>query len=74
MLFLVPVIHAGEDFGGRADREDGAFRDHVQRGIRHHGGDFEDDIGIRVQARHFEVDPGEVVLTVVRVLHADEVS
>jgi len=39
-----------------------AFRQDVELAIGHHGGNFQDAIGLRVQPGHFQVDPNQAVL------------
>ena len=61
MLLLVPVVHPREHLLGLMDRNDRTFGNDGQLLVGHDRGDFDDDIGIGLQARHFQVDPDQMV-------------
>ena len=60
MMRLAPVAHAVENLLWLADGIDGAFREDVQILVRDDGGDFENLVDFRAEARHFHVDPDEI--------------
>ena len=43
------------------DCRDGTFLENQQMPVGHDGGDLDDDIPVRVQPRHFEIDPDQVI-------------
>ena len=57
---LVPVVHLVECFIRLVDREHRAFGDDVQVRIGDDDGDLNDAVVVRVEARHFHVEPDEV--------------
>ncbi|MCY1184852.1 hypothetical protein D9M73_255790 [compost metagenome] len=65
VLTGVPLVHAGKDLVAMVNRDHRTFGQGVQVAIGDNGGHFDDDIGIRVQTGHFQVDPDQVL----RVLH-----
>ena len=57
---FAPVAHAVENFLWLADGIDWAFRKNVQVFVCDNGGDFENLVDFRAEARHFHVDPDEI--------------
>lgn len=60
MRVLVPVVHLRERLVALMDREHGPFDRDVEGRIGDDDGDLDDAVGVRVQARHFHVEPDEV--------------
>ena len=60
MMRLAPVAHAVKNLLRLADGIDGAFREDIQIFVRNDGGDFENLVDFRAEARHFHVDPDEI--------------
>ena len=57
---LAPIAHTVENLLRLADGIDGAFREDVEIFVRDDGGDFENLVDFRAEARHFHVDPDEI--------------
>jgi hypothetical protein len=57
----VPFVHRTEHGVVLVDRNHGAFRHSTERRIGDDRRDFDDAIGLGVQARHLEVDPDQIV-------------
>ena len=60
MLIAVPVIHGAEDGLGLMNRDYRAFSKHVEVFVGYDRRDLDDEIGGRVQARHFQIYPNEI--------------
>ena len=43
------------------DGEHGAFGEDVEVGVGDYGGDFDNHVGIGIEAGHFQIDPDQVV-------------
>ncbi|MCY1368163.1 hypothetical protein D9M69_551300 [compost metagenome] len=61
MLTGVPLVHAGKDFVAVVNGDHRAFGQGVQVTVGDDGGHFDDDVGVRVQTGHFQVDPDQVL-------------
>ncbi|MNR13010.1 hypothetical protein D3C85_1293920 [compost metagenome] len=61
MLAGVPLIHAGQDFITLMDGDDRAFGEGIEFAVGDDGGHFDDDVMIRIQAGHFQIDPDQVL-------------
>jgi hypothetical protein len=59
---LVPVVHLVERFVALVDGEHRTFGQHVQLRIGDDDGDFDDAVGVRIEAGHFHVEPDQVGL------------
>ena len=60
----VPLVHAVEHFFGLMNRHHGTFVQNVEVLVRDDGGHFDHAIHFGLKARHFHVDPDEVVRAV----------
>ena len=61
MLFGIPLIH-GIQYGlGSLYGANRAFGQYVQMFVRNHGRDFNNDIIKRIQTRHFQIGPDQVL-------------
>ena len=61
VLLAVPVVHGGEHGGALMHRDDGPLGEHGEMLVGYDRGDFDDEIGFGRQARHFEIDPNEIL-------------
>src|SRR5579862_4267132 len=61
MLLRIPFIHQRQHALGLVNREYGPVGDDVQLLVRHDCRDFDDGIRVGLEARHFQVDPDQIV-------------
>lgn len=61
----VPFVHAGQHFIAVVDGDDRTFSQGIEVAVGNDGGHFDNDVVVRVQTGHFQVDPDQVL----RVLH-----
>ncbi len=63
VLLLVPLVHARKAVLRLVNGEHRPFADDVQLLVGHDGGDLDDEVGVRLEPGHLEVDPDQVVGT-----------
>ena len=61
MLTGVPLVHAGQYLVALVDGDDRAFGQGIEVAVGDDGGHFDDDVVVRVQTGHFQVDPDQVL-------------
>jgi hypothetical protein len=61
MLAGIPVIHGSHDLIRLMDGNHGAFGKDIQPGICDNGGDFDNLVILRIQTRHLQVYPDQIV-------------
>ena len=61
VLLPVPVVHRRQGRVALVDGQHRSFGEHVQLAVGNDGRDFDDAVGLGVQAGHFQVDPNQVV-------------
>ena len=64
MLASVPLVHTLEHPVRLVYGIDGALGENLKVGVGHHCGDFNDDVVIRVEPCHFQVDPDQVTFVI----------
>ena len=57
MLIAIPIIHRGEDSFALMHREYGSLGKHLQVFVGYDRGNFDDEIGVRLQTGHLKIDP-----------------
>jgi hypothetical protein len=60
MLFLVPVVHAGEQRIALVYRQDRPIGEHLEVFVGYDRGDFQDNVGLGEQPGHFQIDPDKI--------------
>jgi hypothetical protein len=61
VLALVPGVHAREHLLAVVDRQHRAFGEDREFLVGDHGGDLDDDVRVRLQPGHLQIDPDQVV-------------
>ncbi|MNL82426.1 hypothetical protein D3C87_2098050 [compost metagenome] len=59
---LVPGIHLAQQFIGLVDRKNWPLDARLQARSRHDDGDFQQAVGIGLQACHFAIEPDQVLV------------
>ncbi len=61
MLLLVPLVHARKRLVRLVNGEHRPVAQNYQLFVGHDRGDLDDDVRIRLEAGHLQIDPDEVV-------------
>lgn len=61
MMGFGPLIHGRKDLFWMVYGDVGALSHKRQITIRHHGGYFKDDMLFWIEARHFQVNPNQMI-------------
>src|SRR3984885_2811010 len=60
MLVSVPIVHRTEHGLLLLNRDDRTFGEHVEVFVGYDRGDLDDEIGLRLEPGHFQIDPNEI--------------
>ena len=72
MLFLIPRIHAFQDFGLLMNDQIGPFGNNIQLAVGDNRGGFDDQFLFGIKPRHLKVNPDKV-LGIFLLCHADSI-
>jgi hypothetical protein len=61
VLFLIPIVHRPEHGIALMDRNYRTFGQHIEVFVGYDRRDFDDEVGFRLQAGHFQVDPNQII-------------
>src|SRR5690606_22185740 len=64
VLARVPLVHRGERHVVLVDGEHGTFGEDRELLVGHDGRDFDDAVRLRVEPRHLEIDPDQVLAAI----------
>ena len=60
MLIAIPIIHGAEHGLALMHREYRTFGKHVEVFVGYDRRDLDDEIGLRIETGHFQIDPNEI--------------
>src|SRR5258708_26876672 len=60
MLIAIPIVHRLEHGRALMHREDRAFSQHSEVFVGYDRRDLDDEIGLRLETGHFQMDPNEI--------------
>ncbi len=60
MLIAVPIVHGIQHGLALMHREHRPFGQHIEVFVGYDRRDLDDEIGLRLEAGHFQVDPNEI--------------
>ena len=61
VLAPIPVVHGLQHLIALMHRDDRPFGEHLEVLVGYDRGDFDDEIGVRLEPGHFKIDPNEIV-------------
>ncbi len=61
VLLAVPVVHRGEHRLALVHGEHRTFGEHRQMFVGYDRGNFDDEVGVRLQAGHLKIDPNKIL-------------
>jgi ribosome biogenesis GTPase / thiamine phosphate phosphatase len=60
VLISVPIVHRAEHGLALMDRDDRTFGEHIEVFVGYDRGDLDDEVGLRLEPGHFQIDPNEI--------------